>query len=67
MEGDDVESGGTEALLAKTRRLVLVSRNLVRLLARRIDMAEQLKSRTTESLRLTSGRGGTMGATAGGD
>ena len=55
-----VDNGGIRAMLAKSRRMVLVSRNLARLLGRRIDIAEQLKSGAVGSIRARSGRAPTM-------
>ncbi len=67
MEDGDVDAGGTDALLAKSRRLVLLSRNLLRVLARRIDIAEQLKTRTVQPVGVHRGHHGAMRGSAGGE
>jgi hypothetical protein len=63
-EDADVDEGGTREILAKSRRLVILSRNLVRLLANRIDLAERLKSGIRDSAAAQSGRQAAMGRTA---
>jgi hypothetical protein len=55
-EDAKVNDGGTREILAKSRRLVLLSRNLLRLLASRIELAERLKADIRESAAVQSGR-----------
>jgi hypothetical protein len=62
-EDADVDDGGTREILAKSRRLVLLSRNLVRLLSNRIDLAERLGAGIRESAAAQSGRQTAMGRT----
>jgi hypothetical protein len=55
-----VDDGAVRATLAKSRRLVLVSRNLARLLARRVGAPDHSTSRSIESIRVQVGQTPTM-------
>jgi hypothetical protein len=55
-EDTKVNDGGTREILAKSRRLVLLSRNLLRVLATRIELADRLKAGARESAAVQSGR-----------
>jgi hypothetical protein len=61
-----VDVSGVRAMLAKSRRLILVSRNLARLLTRRIDLARGPNRHTPESVRARSGRNLAQGSAGSG-
>ena len=60
-----MDDGAVREILAKSRRLVLVSRNLSRLLARRVEPRERIKPGADESARGQLGQTATMTVVAG--
>jgi hypothetical protein len=62
-EDAEVNDGPTREILAKSRRLVLLSRNLLRLLAGRIELADRLKADIRASAVVQSGRQATTHST----
>lgn len=55
MEGLKMDNNASQAMLAKSRRLVLLSRNLLRVLGRRLEVAERASGTNSASVRIQPG------------
>ena len=55
-----MDNDASQAMLAKSRRLVLLSRNLLRVLGRRLEGAERANGTSAAPVRVQSGGAATM-------